>query len=469
MRDGIISSISEPSALQERSADIDAQGCLVIPGMINAHFHSAENFNPGLYENLPLDFWFVHSHQVSRQSPPDAETIYSRTMLGAIQMLRNGITTVVDFLFEAPEISLDTLEPVIAAYRDSGIRATVLLGVADKRFADSLPLTDAERASWGSEAEPPPLERIMDVTNRAFERWHEPHGMIGIGMGPSAPQRCSDELMAASLDFCSKRGLAWQTHVLETKTQAMTARDWHDGSSFIEVLSERGQLDPNTTLAHAVWLSDEDVRLISAAGSSVVHCPISNLRLGDGVAPVPAFLRHGVNVALGTDGRGCDESLDVLELAKYVALLNKGRGADHSDWVSATQAFDMATRNGSRVTGHGETLGRLEQGACADLVVIPLTEIEFAPLHDPIRQLVFGCNGRSVRDVVVAGEVVVRDGTLTRVNQDQAVAQALRASESEREPADGSVAQKLEGLLHGLAERTRQADLPLNSYIPPGP
>ena len=470
-RQGLIESIDKHSGHPGDVESIDASGCLVIPGLINAHYHSAENFNPGVFENLPLDLWFVYSHQVTRERPPDPETIYARTMLGAIQMLQNGVTTAVDFLFEAPEISLETLEPVIEAYRDAGMRATVLLGVADRHFADSLPLTREERAGWDSEADPPTLERILDVANGAIERWHEPGGMIGIGMGPSAPQRCSDELMAATIELCASRGLAWQTHVLETKSQALTARQWHEGRSFIELMSERGQLDSNTTLVHTVWLSEDDVRLIGAAGSSVVHCPISNLRLGDGIAPIPALTRSGINVALGTDGRGCDESLDVLELAKFAALINKARGANHEDWLPASKAFDMATRNGSRVAGHGESLGRLEVGNKADLAVIPVDEVAFTPLRDPLRQLVFGCSGMSVRDVVVDGRVVVRERELTRIDQSAALAEAGRAAAAELglAPPDDSAARRLEGLLAGLDQRVREADLPLDSYIPTGP
>jgi cytosine/adenosine deaminase-related metal-dependent hydrolase len=436
--------------------------------LINAHYHSGEAFNPGLYENLPLDLWFVHSHQVSRLEPPSQDAIYARTMVGAMLMLKNGISSVVDFLFEAPEISPEVLEPVIRAYRDSGMRATVLLGVADRSFADSLPLTDEQRASWSDEAAPPSLERIMSVAVEAVDRWHEPDGLIGIGMGPSAPQRCSAALMARSLELCSSRGLAWQTHVLETKTQALTAREWHGGRSFIEVLAERGQLNASTTLVHTVWLSDRDVELLAGHGTTIVHCPASNLRLGDGVAPIPALSRAGVNIALGTDGRGCDEALDLLEIVRLTALLNKARGADHREWLSASRAFQMATGDASVTTGHGQRLGRIEPGALGDLVVIPSDGAAFVPLHDPLRQLVFGASGRDVRDVVVAGEVVVRERRLTRVDEAQLLDGARRLAREElaAAPAEEAAAQRLETLLEGLAQRARAADLGFDSYLP---
>src|SRR5947209_5291304 len=193
---------------------IDATGMIVAPGLINSHMHSGENFNPGLYENLPLDVWFVRSHQVVRTEPPSREAIYVRTLLGAALMLRSGTTAAVDFLYEAPAITLDTLEPVVQAYRDAGLRATILLGVADMAFAQSLPLDGDAAAAAADEAEPPSLRAIMDLADAAVSRWDEPDGLIRIGLGPSAPQRCSPQLLRATVEMARERGLAWQTHVL---------------------------------------------------------------------------------------------------------------------------------------------------------------------------------------------------------------------------------------------------------------
>src|SRR5262249_21244941 len=213
---------------------LDAAGSLVVPGLVNAHMHSGENFNPGRYENLPLDLWFVHSHQVTRTEPPPPEEIYVRPMVGARLMLRSGPTTAVDFAYEAREIPQETLEPIVQAYRDAGLRASALLGVADKPFLDSLPLEDAERAGAPPEAPVPTVKRIMDVAEGAIDRWHDPKGMIQIGIAPSAPQRCSDELLEATWRLAAQPHVLWHTHVLETKTQRYTADRWH-GQSFIEL------------------------------------------------------------------------------------------------------------------------------------------------------------------------------------------------------------------------------------------
>src|SRR5205823_423512 len=208
---------------------------------------------------------------------------------------------------------------------------------------------------------------------------HDPNGTIQIGIAPSAPQRCTDELLEATWRLAEERDVVWHTHVLETKTQRYTADRWQ-GRSFVEVLAERGYVGRRVALVHAVWLADRDIELFRETDTTMIHCLLSNLRIGDGIARLPALLRDGVRVALGTDGRGCDETLDMFELAKMTALVHKARGESYRDWPTAADAFAMATRNASTCTGHGERLGRIEPGAYADLVLLRRDSLAFAPL-----------------------------------------------------------------------------------------
>lgn len=463
IEDGVITQIGPGLEAPGGIERLDAGGTLVFPGLINAHMHSGENFNPGLYENLPLDLWFVHSHQVTRVEPLSPDAIYARTMLGAVLMLRSGTTACVDFLFEAPEITLDTLEPVVQAYRDVGMRATILLGVADKPFVESLPLANGAGAS-AREAAPPSLESIMHLACSAVDRWHEPDGLIGIGLGPSAPQRCSHDLLEQTLAFARQRKLVWQTHVLETKSQAYTSRRWH-GQSFIELLADRGMLGPETTLVHTVWLTDRDIELMASTRTTAVHCLLSNLRLGDGVARLPALRDAGVRVALGTDGRGCDETLDMLELAKMTALVHKARGGDYGRWPTAAEALAMCTSGASVCTGHGERLGRVETGAHGDVILLPLDSPALTPLHDPVRQLVYGVPSADIRAVVVDGRVVVTDGKPVGVDLARLIEQAGPYAEDSlagERPADAAV---LESLVDQMYREVEATDLDIDSYL----
>lgn len=460
--DGVIAELGEglePSEVES----LDATGMIVFPGLINAHYHSGENFNPGLYENLPLDLWFVHSHQVTRDAPPSREAIYTRTMLGAVLMLRTGTTSCVDFLYEAPEITLETLEPVVQAYRDVGMRATILLGVADKPFAASLPLDDPDDAA-AREAPPPTRDRIMELARSAVDRWHEPTGTTGIGLGPSAPQRCTPELLDDTIALARERDLVWQTHVLETKTQAFTSRQWY-GHSFVEWMRERGLLGPEAALVHTVWLSDRDIELMSEARTTAVHCLLSNLRIGDGVARLPALRRAGVRVALGTDGRGCDETLDMLELTKVTACVHKARGGDWRRWPTARDALEMSTSAASVCTGHGESLGRIEPGARGDLTMLPRNSQAFTPLHDPVRQLVYGAPSRDVHTVVVDGRVVVRDGRVLAVDLDTLLERAHRHTPDVLGGERREDATELERLVDEMYQRVERAELEVDSYI----
>ncbi|HEY2771352.1 MAG TPA: amidohydrolase family protein [Solirubrobacteraceae bacterium] len=463
IEDGAIATIS--ADLQSADAErLDATGKLIFPGFVNAHMHSGENFNPGLYENLPLDVWFVRSHQVTRHEPPSREAIYVRTLLGASLMLRSGTTAAVDFLYEAPAITIETLEPVVQAYKDAGLRATILLGVADLPFAQSLPLEGTTDAAAAREAPPPSYESIMELAREAVERWHEPGGLIGIGLGPSAPQRCSPELLEASLKFCSENGLAWQTHVLETKIQAITSRDWL-GETFVEQMARRGLLGPSSTLVHTVWLSDHDIELMAQSGLTAVHCLLSNLRLGDGVARLPSLRRAGVQLALGTDGRGCDETLDLFELTKMTALIHKARGGDYRDWPRAAEAHAMATAGGSSVAGHGDRLGRIEHGAAADLVLIRDDALAFTPMIDPVRQLVYGAPSRDVDTVIVNGRTVVRGGDVLGID---AAWLAERVPVHAHEALTGTVtpeAQELERMVSEMYLRMDSRELELDAYL----
>jgi guanine deaminase len=195
----------------------------------------------------------------------------------------------------------------------------------------------------------------------------------------------------------------------------------------------------------------------------VVHCPYSNLRLGDGIANVPALLHAGVDVALGTDGRGCDETLDMLELLRLTALLHKVHGLPPEQWLTAREALRMSTAAGSRSAGHGDTLGRVEPGARADLVLLSRRATAFTPLHDPVRQLVFGATSRDIHTVIVDGRVVVEDGTVLGVDHERLLDDAARYAADE--VSAGGANEELEEAVRRMFDRAEAAPHHVNSYI----
>ncbi len=466
--DGVIAAVGELEGRDEIPV-LRADGTIIVPGLVNAHTHSGENYNPGRYENLPLDLWFIHSHQVTRTKPPPFEEIYVRTMLGALLMLRSGTTCAVDFVYEAPEITVETLEPVVQAYVDAGLRATILIGISDKPFLESLPLEPEETAGAPAEAPAPSRQRIMEVARAAVERWHDPNGLITIGLGPSAPQRCSDELLRETWELAVERDLVWHTHALETKAQAYTTQRWH-GRSFVEILAERGYLDRRTSIVHAVWLGERDIAVLADAGATMIHCLLSNLRLGDGVARLPALKQAGVRIALGTDGRGCDETLDMLELAKMTALVHKARGLPYDQWPTAAEVLAMATRGGSLCSGHNESLGRIEPGAQGDLTLFDGAAPAFTPLIDPVRQLVYGAPSRHVLTVVVRGRVVVEQGRVVSVDEGEilGLAHELAPPLGPDVGSGDADSRRLEAIVGKLYERAEEASIGLDAYVGSG-
>jgi guanine deaminase len=189
------------------------------------------------------------------------------------------------------------------------------------------------------------------------------------------------------------------------------------------------------------------------------------MRLGDGVARVSALRDGGVRVALGTDGRGCDETLDMLELMKMVALVQKARGGDFSHWLTAREAFAMGTENGSVCTGHGEHLGRIEEGARGDLVLFKGNSLPFTPLHDPMRQLVFGVASDAVRTVVVDGRLVVDRGRLVGIDEDKLLERVRAHIDEAPGPKDVGDASPLERRVQELYERAERAQLGIDFYV----
>jgi cytosine/adenosine deaminase-related metal-dependent hydrolase len=448
---------------------LDASGCAIVPGFVNAHAHSGENLNPGLFENLPLDLWFVHSHQVTKTDAPSQEEIYLRTLLGAAQMLRTGTTTVGDFLYEAPKITPETLEPVVRAYRDIGLRLTLILGLADLPYLESLPWPDAAAAGIEGEAAAPDTAEIMDLVRHAVRKYHDPAGPVRIGLGPSAPQRCSPQLLDETMGIAREFDLVWHTHVLETKSQACTAQD-RFGRSFVHYLNDRQLLGPRTSVVHTVWLDASDMDVLQSTGTNVIHCPVSNLRLGDGVSPVPALRRRQVNVGLGTDGRGCDERLDMLELARLTATLHKVWGEDFTEWPTAESALVMATESGARCLGHEAQVGSLAAGAWADLLLVDLSSLSFLPLRNFPRQLVYGADAGDLRAVIVGGRVVVDRGRIVTIDEGalrREIGLLTSGGGGGEDPDPAEVAMRTRvGDLWRACERRQ---LPIRSYLGPLP
>lgn len=398
---------------------IDARHRLVTAGLINGHHHSHEHYYKGRHENQPLELW-MNSVRPLEPIPYTTRQVYLRTLIGAIEALRSGTTTIVDDLNASPVIIPEHVEAAFRAYEDIGIRARVGITLFDRPFframpyvedefpADLLQSLDAKPASGAGE--------ILAFARHLAVTRHPSRHRVGAIAAPSAPQRCSEGFLRDVRALADEHDLPVIMHVQETRLQVVTGRVLY-GSTMVEYLHRIGFLGPRTSLIHCVWLNPREIALLARSGASVQHNPVSNLKLGSGIAPVRALLDAGVNVSLGTDGCGSIESANMMKVVCAAALLHKLRDDDPARWVGAAEAWRAGTLGGARALGLQAELGAVTQGRKADLALWRLDRIPFVPLNNALGQLVYAESGADLDSVVVDGEIVMRAGTLARIDE----------------------------------------------------
>jgi 5-methylthioadenosine/S-adenosylhomocysteine deaminase len=241
-------------------------------------------------------------------------------------------------------------------------------------------------------------------------------------VSPSAPQRCTVDLLEACADLAIRHRTPFHTHVLETKTQAVTGHEFF-GKTLVCYLHDLGLLNRNVTFAHSVWVSDDDMALMGAAGMSIVHNAISNQKLGAGVAPLRRLLDAGVTVGLGTDGASSNDTLRIFDVMRVAALIHGVSGPDYSRWLGSTDILKAATIGGARTAMLENDTGSLEVGKKADLLILKTTGIEWTPYNDPRHHLVYCENGASIETVMVNGAVVARNGKPTMIDEEALLAE----------------------------------------------
>jgi len=405
---------------------IDGSRRLAIPGLVNAHFHSNQNFLRGRYPGRPLESLMLFAYPFDPTLAPSPELVYLRTLVVALESLRSGVTCLLDDCIELPGQEMAQIEALFRGYEDAGIRASCSGHMINKQFLDTLPYAreflPSDLAELLHGAPRPTTEQYLEFAGEAVRRFHDRAGRLRYVIAPSGPQRCTDDLLAGAAEFADTHGTAYHMHVLETKTQMITGRELY-GKSLVAHLHEIGALSRRLTMAHAIWITDDDIELMAGAGCSVAHNPVCNLRIGSGIAPLRKLLDASVNVGLGTDEIDCNDSgriFDVMHLAGLVHTLTE---PDYDLWPTAAEILHAATMGGARTVCLEDEIGSLEVGKRADIVLLDLDAWPFVPLNDPSVHLVYAENGSSVTDVLVNGEVLVRDGELTRLDEAEIMAE----------------------------------------------
>jgi cytosine/adenosine deaminase-related metal-dependent hydrolase len=396
---------------------INCKDKLIMPGLINSHLHSDENLFKGLFDNLPLEPWMLYSCPPLDYGPFDKRLIYLRTMLGAVEMLKNGVTCVQDDVSECPAATFDGYSSVFKAYKDIGMRANVALNINDREFCDKLPFArkifpaELQRELAGSSK----IEDLLSLYNEIINKFNG-KDLMKVVVSTSAPQRCTDKYLMLAKELAEKYDLPMHTHILETKMQYVTGGEFY-GKSIIKHIKEIGFISDRLTIIHSVWVDDEDIAIMGEAGVSVAHNPVSNLKLGSGIMPLRRLLDNKVNVVLGTDGVSSNDSQNMFEAMKYSALLHKVTNPDYNTWPNSGEALSMAISNAAKSLRRTDEIGVLEPGKKADIIVLDLKSTAFTPINDIKNHLVYCENGSSVEKVFVNGKLVVDDKKLLFINE----------------------------------------------------
>jgi len=375
----------------------------------------------------PLEIWRAYYRASLRDMRE--EDFYASALLGGMEMLKNGATTVLDHFFGNQSCRFLGAGAAIQAMRDLGLRHVVALTLSDKNYEETIPLensvsqvtTEIQRMS-ASEAKE--TQAWIDDCEAFIETFHAPEKLTIACPGPSAVQRCTDRLLIGSAELARKRKLPIHIHLAETKPQAVMGQRIY-GTSLLRHLDEIGVLDEKMSLAHAIWVEPEDVNLFAKRGATPVHNPASNLRIGSGLAPLKEYLSAGVSVALGTDGAASNDGQNMFDAVRLATLIHNQAGSDFNDWIAPRQAIAMATRNGARA--FGIDAGAIAPGKLADIVLLQRDTAAFTPLNDVLGQIVFCENGASVHSVLVDGEFVVEAGRLTKVDEAEVLHLATQA------------------------------------------
>jgi 5-methylthioadenosine/S-adenosylhomocysteine deaminase len=374
---------------------LDASGKIVIPGLINAHSHLAMTLFRGLVDDMPLEPWLERVWQVEYDYA-DAENTYLGTQLALVEMIRGGVSCATDMYWHMFEYTRAAEE---AGFRFmSGPPITRFTHPVGKRHGNSI----EEAYKFLDHYRDHPLIHICVQVHSTYTT---PVDMLELA------QRIADE-----------NDLIFVTHASESRAEVETVLQ-QTGKTPIGYLHSKKLLGPRTLLAHCVHLDDQEIALLAETGVSVAHCPESNLKLGNGVARVPAMLQAGVNVAIGTDGAATNNDLDVFGEIRTAALIHKGVNYDPTA-LPAEEAFGLATINGARAFGLADRIGSLEKGKLADITIVDLSAANVTPIYNVYSHLVYAVDKNDVQTVFINGSPVMEDRKLLTLDEEEIKARA---------------------------------------------
>ena len=402
-----IVAVDTPEAIAARFRGrerIDATGQIVLPGLINTHTHAPMVLYRGLADDLALMDWlekYIFPAEAKTVSP---EFVRTGTRLAALEMIRSGTTLYADMYYFEEEIAAET--------KAAGLRG--VLGQTIIQF----PVPDAKTPALG-------LERA-----KAFIQRFKGDPLIIPAVAPHSMYTLDQATLLAARDLAVEQGVPLLIHLAETEDEVKIAQERYRQrpATYLDSIKFWA---PVTLAAHGVWISPAEVTMLAARGVGVSHNPESNMKLASGTAPVPAYLKAGARLGLGTDGAASNNDLDMFEAMRQAAFLHKLVSKDPRV-VSAKEALAMATIGGARALGLEERLGSIEPGKLADVIAVRTSQPRQVPMYDPVSHLVYTTHGDDVVLSMVNGQVLMRDGVVRTLNENQVLQQARAAAEQVR-------------------------------------
>jgi 5-methylthioadenosine/S-adenosylhomocysteine deaminase len=372
---------------------IDAEGKVILPGLINTHTHVPMVFFRGLADDLPLMDWLNNHIFPAERRHVNREMVYTGAMLGIAEMLLSGTTTFCDgYFFESS---------VAKAARKSGIRCVAGMGFLDEDIEN---VTEAQ------------VQRHMEAAEKFIGKWAPERPMITPALFCHSPYTCSPQTIRSVKDISRRHGIPFLIHVAETREEREIIKN-RQGYTPVNYLNSLGILDGSTVAVHCNWVDDREISCLAANRVKVSHNPQSNMKLAAGVAPIPEMLAAGIDAGLGTDGCASNNDHDIFGEMDSAAKLHKAIKKDPSV-MDARTVLTMATIGGARVLGLDRLIGSVEVGKKADLIIVDLNRPHLTPVYNLYSHLVYAASGADVHTSIINGRIVMKNRRLLTVDPD---------------------------------------------------
>ena len=399
IKDDLIAEIAE--TIDEGNVDkiIDAEGKILLPGLINTHTHLSMTLFRGLADDLSLDSW-LNDHIWPMEANLNGDYCYIGALLGAVELIKSGTTTFSDMYFY--------MEDVARAVEDAGIRAVLSYGMID--------FGDAEKR----EAEIEENLQLFKSCNGMAD------GRIKVFFGPHSPYTASEDLLIKVRELADEYNMGIHIHVSETEKEINDSLD-EKGLRPFEYLEKIGFLGPDVVAAHCVWLSDEEIKIIKKHDVKVSHNPCSNMKLASGIAPVSKLIENDICVSIGTDGASSNNNLDLIEELKTASLLQKVSTLDPKV-LSSDEAITMATIKGAEALGLENEIGSIEVGKKADIILIDTNSANMVPDSSSLSSnVIYSANGSNVDTTICNGKILMENKKLTVLDEQEIYDKAKKA------------------------------------------